>query len=73
LDETLTDEELFKIIKKHCPVNLSYRQDGGLLDPCKIEGTLGDVLDFVKAIREDAYQEGFNEGTYQESYHNSIQ
>ena len=69
----MTDEELFKIIKKHCPVNLSYRQDGGLLDPCKIEGTLGDVLDFVKAIREDAYQEGFNEGTYQESYHNSIQ
>ena len=69
----MTDEELFKIIKKHCPVNLSYRQDGGLLDSCKIEGTLGDVLDFVKAIREDAYQEGFNEGTYQESYHNSIQ
>ena len=69
----MTDEQLFKIIKKHCPVNLSYRQDGGLLDPCKIEGTLGDVLDFVKAIREDAYQEGFNEGTYQESYHNSIQ
>ena len=69
----MTDEQLFKIIKKHCPVNLSYRQDGGLLDSCKIEGTLGDVLDFVKAIREDAYQEGFNEGTYQESYHNSIQ
>ena len=62
----MTDEELFKIIKKHCPVNLSYRQDGGLLDPCKIEGTLGDVLDFVKAIYTegfyDAELDGYNEG-----------
>ena len=31
------------------------------------------LLKFARAIREDAYQEGFNEGTYQESYHNSIQ
>lgn len=51
----MTDEQLFKIIKKHLPKNLAYRQDGGLLDPCKIEGTLGDVLDFVKAIYEDDY------------------
>lgn len=49
----MTDEQLFEIIKKHLPVNLSYRQDGSLLNPCKIEGTLGDVLDFVKAIYED--------------------
>ena len=59
----MTDEELFKIIKKHLPENLSYKQDGGLLDPCKIEGTLGDVLDFVKEIYTEGYDQGCFEAT----------
>lgn len=58
----MTDEQVFELIRKYLPKNLAYRQDGGLLAPCKIEGTLGDVLDFVKAIYENGYSKGYCEG-----------
>jgi hypothetical protein len=58
----MTDEQVFELIRKYLPKNLAYRQDGGLLDPCKIEGTLGDVLDFVKAIYTEGFKVGYDEG-----------
>ena len=60
----MTDEQILKIASENLYCNMSVIEWSGRNE---------DILKFARAIREDAYQEGFNEGTYQESYHNSIQ
>ena len=63
----MTDEQILELASQH----LHYDVDGDRADEWR--GEHYELLKFARAIREDAYQEGFNEGTYQESYHNSIQ
>ena len=63
----MTDEQIFEIASNY----LRYFEDSWR--GTEYSGKPEDLLKFARAIREDAYQEGFNEGTYQESYHNSIQ
>ncbi len=66
----MTDEQVFELIRKYLPENLSYKQDGGLLDSCKIEGTLGDVLDFVRALYAEGFKVGVEYG-YDEGWESS--
>ena len=63
----MTDEQIFEIASNY----LRYFEDSWR--GTEYSGKPEQLLKFARAIREDAYQEGFNEGTYQESYHNSIQ
>ena len=63
----MTDEQIFEIASNY----LRYFEDSWR--GTEYSGKPEDLLKFARAIREDAYQEGFNEGTYQERYHNSIQ
>jgi hypothetical protein len=62
----MTNEKILELAEKHFSFIAEYTASGWIADT-------EDLLKFARAIREDAYQEGFNEGTYQESYHNSIQ
>ena len=66
----MTDEQqILKLVQEHFEVG-GIRDDGSCSE---YYGNFDAFLEFARAIREDAYQEGFNEGIYQESYHNSIQ
>jgi hypothetical protein len=65
----MTDEQILQLVQEHFEVG-GIRDDGSCSE---YYGNFDAFLEFARAIREDAYQEGFNEGTYQESYHNSIQ
>ena len=65
----VTDAQILKLAQEHFEVG-GIRDDGSCSE---YYGNLDAFLKFARAIREDAYQEGFNEGIYQESYHNSIQ
>ena len=62
----MTNEQILELAEKHFSFIAEYTASGWIADT-------EDLLKFARAIREDAYQEGFNEGTYQESYRNSIQ
>ena len=53
----MTNNEIFELIKKCLPENVSYSQDGGLHNKCKIEGTLGDIFKFVQEIRKQTINE----------------
>jgi hypothetical protein len=58
----MTDSEIFELIKKCLPENVSYSQDGGFHNKCKIEGELGDIFKFTLAIHKNGYNKGYDDG-----------
>lgn len=54
----LTDEKVMELIKKFLSENVAFENAGGLHGKCKIEGTLGDVLDFIRDIYWEGYENG---------------
>ena len=60
----MTDQRIYEILKKSLSDNLHFKTEGGLHGKTEIWGTFGDVLDFVKAI----YEEGYDEGCYETSH-----
>ena len=68
----MTDEQIFELAKT-CGFDEFVGEKDDETDGVYWQCWEEQLLKFARAIREDAYQEGFNEGTYQESYHNSIQ
>lgn len=53
-----SDERAMELIRKYLPENVAFTSDEGLHGKCKIEGTLGDVLDFIKEIYWEGYENG---------------
>lgn len=47
-----------ELIKKFLPENVAFESAGELDGKCKIEGTLGDVLDFIRDIYWEGYENG---------------
>ena len=54
----LTDEKIMELIREFLPENVAFKSDGGLQGKCKIEGTLDDVLDFIRIIYCEGYENG---------------
>lgn len=54
----LTDEKVMELIREFLPENVAFKSDGGLHGKCKIEGTLGDVLEFIQEIYWEGYENG---------------
>ena len=55
----LTDEKVMELIKEYLSENVAFTSEGGLHGKCKIEGTLGDVLEFIQEIYWEGYENGW--------------
>ena len=54
----LTDEQVMELIRKFLPEKATFESAGGLHGKCKIEGTLGDVFEFIQEIYWEGYENG---------------
>ena len=58
----MTNEQIFELVEKNFSFIAEYSASGWIAET-------EDILKFARAI----YDEGYKEGRYEESYHNSIQ
>lgn len=65
----MTDQQIIALVKKHL-------KEGGIHDDGSCSEWYGDTnafLNFARAIRQDGYSEGYDDGMWQGNYKNPLE
>ena len=65
----MTDEQIIALVKEHFTEEWCEEDGNGWVE---FSGKPSDFVEFARAIRQDGYSEGYDDGMWHGSYYSSI-